>query len=86
MAGAVVIAALGVAARARQTAYPLSPDGKVSMMLGTGGVAGNGPDTFDRPTGVAIAPNGDIKDGTISVRASFPRRPAFRPPRPRNLC
>jgi hypothetical protein len=38
----------------------LSPDGKVLMVLGKEGVAGNGPDTFDRPTGVAIAPNGDI--------------------------
>ncbi len=38
----------------------LSPDGKVLMVLGKEGVAGNGNDTFDRPTGVAIAPNGDI--------------------------
>jgi DNA-binding beta-propeller fold protein YncE len=38
----------------------LSPEGKVLMTLGKEGVPGNGPDTFDRPTGVAIAPNGDI--------------------------
>lgn len=38
----------------------LSPEGKVLMTLGKEGVAGNGPDAFDRPTGVAIAPNGDI--------------------------
>jgi DNA-binding beta-propeller fold protein YncE len=38
----------------------LSPAGKVLMTLGKEGVSGNGPDTFDRPTGVAIAPNGDI--------------------------
>jgi len=38
----------------------LSPSGKILMVLGKEGVAGNGPDTFDRPTGVAIAPNGDI--------------------------
>ena len=43
-----------------QEVLKLSPDGKVLMMLGQEGVAGNGPDTFDRPTGVAIAPNGDI--------------------------
>jgi DNA-binding beta-propeller fold protein YncE len=43
-----------------QEVLKLSPDGKVLMMLGKEGVAGNGPDTFDRPTGVAIAPNGDI--------------------------
>ena len=30
------------------------------MTLGTAGVAGNGPDTFDRPTDVAVALNGDI--------------------------
>jgi len=29
-------------------------------MIGKEGVAGNGPDTFDRPTGVAVAPNGDV--------------------------
>jgi len=38
----------------------LNADGKILMVLGKEGVAGNGPDTFDRPTGVAIAPNGDI--------------------------
>jgi DNA-binding beta-propeller fold protein YncE len=43
-----------------QEVMKLSPDGKILMMLGKEGVAGNGPDTFDRPTGVAIAPNGDI--------------------------
>jgi 6-bladed beta-propeller/NHL repeat len=43
-----------------QEVLKLSPTGKVLMMLGKQGVAGNGPDTFDRPTGVAIAPNGDI--------------------------
>jgi hypothetical protein len=43
-----------------QEVFKLSPSGKVLMMLGKEGVAGNGPDTFDRPTGVAVAPNGDI--------------------------
>lgn len=43
-----------------QEVLKLSPTGKVLMMLGKEGVAGNGPDTFDRPTGVAIAPNGDV--------------------------
>jgi DNA-binding beta-propeller fold protein YncE len=38
----------------------LSPDGKVLMTLGKEGVAGNGQETFDRPTGVAVAPNGDV--------------------------
>ena len=38
----------------------LSPAGKVLMTLGKEGVAGTGPDAFDRPTSVAVAPNGDI--------------------------
>ena len=37
-----------------------SPDGKVLMTLGKAGVPGDGPDTFNRPSAVAIAPNGDI--------------------------
>jgi len=43
-----------------QEVIKLSPDGKVLMMLGKEGVSGNGPDTFDRPTGIAVAENGDI--------------------------
>ena len=43
-----------------QEVLKLSPAGKVLMTLGTEGVSGNGPDTFDRPPGVAVAPNGDI--------------------------
>jgi DNA-binding beta-propeller fold protein YncE len=38
----------------------LSPEGKVLMTLGKEGIAGTGSDAFDRPTGVAVAPNGDI--------------------------
>jgi 6-bladed beta-propeller len=38
----------------------LSPDGKVLMMLGKMGVSGTGPDAFDRPTGIAVAANGDV--------------------------
>jgi DNA-binding beta-propeller fold protein YncE len=43
-----------------QEVLKLSPTGKVLMMLGKEGVSGNGPDAFDRPTGIAVAPNGDI--------------------------
>jgi DNA-binding beta-propeller fold protein YncE len=43
-----------------QEVMKLSPTGQVLMTLGKEGVSGNGPDSFDRPTGVAIAPNGDI--------------------------
>lgn len=57
---------LGVSARNAkgvlmgQEALKLSPDGKILMMLGKEGVAGSPPDAFDRPTSVAVAPNGDI--------------------------
>src|SRR3989441_2259903 len=40
--------------------FKMSPTGKVLMTLGKKGVKGNGPDTFDQPTGIAVAPNGDI--------------------------
>jgi DNA-binding beta-propeller fold protein YncE len=40
--------------------FKLSPTGKVLMTLGKAGVAGSGPDTFDQPSGIAVAPNGDI--------------------------
>ncbi|HTD44345.1 MAG TPA: peptidyl-alpha-hydroxyglycine alpha-amidating lyase family protein [Bryobacteraceae bacterium] len=43
-----------------QEVLKLSPAGKVLMTIGKEGVSGNGPDTFDRPTGVAVAPNGDV--------------------------
>src|SRR5690242_16173667 len=43
-----------------QEALKLSPEGKVLMMLGKEGVGGSGPDAFDRPTSVAVAPNGNI--------------------------
>jgi DNA-binding beta-propeller fold protein YncE len=37
-----------------------SPNGKVLMTLGKLGIKGEGQDTFNRPSGVVIAPNGDI--------------------------
>jgi sugar lactone lactonase YvrE len=40
--------------------FKLSPTGKVLMTLGKEGVPGSEPDTFDQPSGIAIAPNGDI--------------------------
>jgi DNA-binding beta-propeller fold protein YncE len=42
------------------TVFKFSADGKVLMTLGKPGVAGEGPDTFNRPTDIVIAPNGDI--------------------------
>jgi streptogramin lyase len=43
-----------------QQVFKFSPEGKVLMTLGKAGVAGAGPDTFNGPCDVAIAPNGDI--------------------------
>lgn len=57
---------LGMSARNKegvvmgQEVLKLSPEGKVLMVFGKEGVAGTGPDAFDRPTGVAVAPNGDV--------------------------
>ena len=40
--------------------FKLSPAGKVLMTLGKQGVKGTGTDSFDQPSGIAVAPNGDI--------------------------
>ncbi|HEV3202303.1 MAG TPA: peptidyl-alpha-hydroxyglycine alpha-amidating lyase family protein [Bryobacteraceae bacterium] len=40
--------------------FKFSTDGKVLMTLGKAEVAGDGPDTFNQPNSVAVAPNGDI--------------------------
>jgi len=40
--------------------FKLSQDGKVLLALGKAGVAGDGPDTFNKPSDVLIAPNGNI--------------------------
>jgi sugar lactone lactonase YvrE len=40
--------------------FEFSQDGKVLLALGKAGVAGDGPDTFNKPSDVLIAPNGDI--------------------------
>jgi sugar lactone lactonase YvrE len=40
--------------------FKFSRDGKVLMTLGKAGIAGTGPDTFNQPSQVLVAPNGDI--------------------------
>ena len=42
------------------TVVKFSPDGKVLLTLGKAGVAGSGEDTFNQPSDVITAPNGDI--------------------------
>jgi DNA-binding beta-propeller fold protein YncE len=50
--------------------YKLSQDGQIVMQLGTKGVSGTGHNTFNLPTDIAFAPNGDIyvTDGYGSQR------------------
>jgi len=43
-----------------QQVFKFSPEGKVLMTLGKAGVAGDGPDTFNQPSDVLVAPNGDV--------------------------
>jgi hypothetical protein len=40
--------------------FKFTKDGKLLMTLGKAGQEGNGPDVFDQPTSIAIAPNGDV--------------------------
>jgi streptogramin lyase len=40
--------------------FKFDPDGKVLMTLGKPGVAGDGPDTFNQPSDIVVAANGDI--------------------------
>src|SRR5437773_11987633 len=43
-----------------QQVFKFNQDGKLLLTLGKAGVAGPGSDTFDQPTEVAVAANGDI--------------------------
>ena len=40
--------------------FKFSPEGKVLLTLGQAGVAGDGPNVFNQPSDVVVAPNGDI--------------------------
>jgi sugar lactone lactonase YvrE len=53
-----------------QQVFKFNTDGKVLLTLGTAGVAGEGPNTFNGPTDVAVAANGDIfvTDGHVNSR------------------
>lgn len=63
-----------------QTVLKISPDGRVLMTLGTPGVGGHAPGLFDRPTGVAIAPDGSIfvSDGHARNRSDNARIVKFK--------
>ncbi len=64
-----------------QEVLKISPTGRVLLTIGTEGVGGNGPYTFDRPTGVAIAPNGNIfvADGHSRNRSNSARVVKYSP-------
>ena len=53
-----------------QQVFKFDRSGKLLMTLGTKGVAGDGPDTFNGPCDVAVARNGDIyvADGHVNSR------------------
>jgi DNA-binding beta-propeller fold protein YncE len=53
-----------------QQVFKFTRDGRLVMTLGTRGAAGEGPDRFNSPTDVAVAPNGDIfvADGHVNAR------------------
>jgi len=43
-----------------QQVVKFSPEGKVLLILGRAGIAGDGPDTFNAPSDVVVAPDGTI--------------------------
>jgi streptogramin lyase len=53
-----------------QQIHKFSPDGKVLMSLGTKGVAGDGPNTFNGPCDIIMTASGDIfvADGHMNTR------------------
>ena len=51
--------ALGGAGKGHQV-FKFNPQGKVLMTLGKAGVSGSGPDLFDQPTDIVVAPSGDL--------------------------
>jgi sugar lactone lactonase YvrE len=53
-----------------QQVFKYTREGQLVMTLGTTGVAGDGPDTFNGVTDVAVAENGDIfvADGHVNAR------------------
>jgi sugar lactone lactonase YvrE len=53
-----------------QQVFKLTAEGRVVLTLGTKGVSGDGPGTFNGPCDVAVAENGDIfvADGHVNAR------------------
>jgi sugar lactone lactonase YvrE len=64
-----------------QAVFKISPSGAILMTIGKEGVGGTGPYLFDRPTGVAVAQNGDIfvADGHSRNRSNSARVVKYSP-------
>jgi hypothetical protein len=64
-----------------QQVLKIGPTGKVLMAIGMAGVGGIGTNTFDQPTGVSIAPNGNIfvTDGHSGNRSKSGRVVKYSP-------
>ena len=58
--GFIWVADNGIGGGKGQQVFKFDETGKLLLTLGKAGVAGRDNDTFDQPTEVAIAPNGDI--------------------------
>src|SRR6516162_5910461 len=56
----ITVADNGIKDGKGQQVFKFDQNGKILLTLGKAGVSGLGLDTFDQPTEVAIAPNGDI--------------------------
>ncbi len=58
--GNIWVTDMGTAPGVGQQVLKFNPRGEIVLRLGTAGESGSGPDHFQQPTDVAVAPNGDI--------------------------
>jgi DNA-binding beta-propeller fold protein YncE len=58
--GNIWVTDMGTAPGIGQQVLKFNPQGQIVLRLGTAGESGSGPDHFQQPTDVAVAPNGDI--------------------------
>jgi sugar lactone lactonase YvrE len=70
--GNIWVTDMGTSAGIGQQVLKYTPTGEIVLRLGTAGVTGDGPNAFQQPTDVAVAPNGDIyvADGHSTAAAT----------------